>query len=384
MTPNSGPHTYLVAKPDEIEAIGQHMVDGPHLYLASTAFLDIGKILKREADMGVDERGTNVYLAMGTGDHMADQTVNQSPRQPFKMLLSYHYYKNIDVAKLLARFPAAPMVFADSGAYSAHTQGAEVKIDEYAAWIKKWQKYITVYVNLDVIRNPEQTAANQRYLERQGLTPIPVFHTGTDMKVLDQLAEQYGYIALGGMVGVSGPTVLKWSATCFKRVENKDVVFHGFGQTRNDVIQSLPWFSVDSSSWGKAHRFGQLDCWTGRKFVKAQVGDRESIYKIAPYIRQYGGDPEDFADRARYHRSKIIPIAAASWRGFELFLRRKHGDIPLPARATHLHRHRLGEIVESQSDTGVHLYMADTGKVNFDPIADADHQQIINDSKETQ
>ena len=380
MTQSSGPHTYLVAKPDEIDAIGRHINDGPHLYLASTAFIDIGKILKKEADMNTSERGTNLYLAMGTNDHAVDRTVNQTERQPFKMLLSYHYYKNVNLDRLLSRFPASPMVFADSGAYSAHTQGVEVKIDEYAAWIKKWKKYITTYVNLDVIRDPEATAANQRYLERQGLTPIPVFHTGTDMKVLDELSEKYGYIALGGMVGVSGPTVLKWSATCFKRVEKKDTVFHGFGQTRQDVIQQLPWFSVDSSSWTKAYRYGQLDCWTGRKFAKADVGDREAVYKIASYIRQYGGDPEDFADRAKYHRSKIIPIASASWRAFELFLRRKHGEVPLPERATHLHQYRRNETVSSLD--GTHLYMVDRDHQHLLLAAETDHQQSPNQRNE--
>lgn len=332
-----GPHIYLVTKADEIDAIGRHVI---------------------QQSGQVDKSGPNVYLAMGYNDLDVDATVNQTRRQPFKMLVSYHYFKKTNLEDVVRRFPERPMIFADSGAYSAHTQGAEVKVADYAAWLKQWRHLFTTYVNLDVIRDPDATATHQRYLEGQGLSPIPVFHTGTDFKVLDELSKTYGYIALGGMVGVPGPTALRWSATCFKRVRDRDTVFHGFGQTRQDVIQALPWFSVDSSSWGKGHRFGQLACWTGRSFVNAKIGDRASIYKVADQIRRYGGDPEDFADRKRYHRSKVIPIAAASWRDFEMFLRRKHGPVALPDRASHLHKFRLPD--RPTTDEGTHIYLADT------------------------
>jgi hypothetical protein len=303
--------------------------------------------------------GLNLHLAL-SGEEKQLPTAQATQAQPFKMLISYHYYKKVDIAAVLAKFPTRPMVFADSGAFSAYSQGADVKVADYAAWLKQWESLFTTYVNLDVIRDAKATAVNQRYLENQGLNPMPVVHTGTDLKVLDDMAKDYGYIALGGMVGVPGPTALKWTATCFKRVEGKDTVFHGFGQTRNDIIQALPWFSVDSSSWGMGHRFGRLAVWTGRKFETCGVGDAQSIYKLAPFIRKYGGDPEDIADRSRYHRTKIIPVAANSWRAYEQFLRKKHGAVPLPTRANKLHHYRAtGTETKSQGDKGLHLHLAE-------------------------
>ena len=351
---NNGPHVYLVTMPHEADAI---TATGPHVYLVLSALNSVAPIA--EADMKEHNDGLNLHLAV-SGEEKQLPIVPTTQAQPFKMLISYHYYKKVDIAAVLAKFPTRPMVFADSGAFSAYSQGADVKVADYAAWLKQWESLFTTYVNLDVIRDAKATAVNQRYLENQGLNPIPVVHTGTDLKVLDDMAKNYGYIALGGMVGVPGPTALKWTATCFKRVQGKDTVFHGFGQTRNDIIQALPWFSVDSSSWGMGHRIGRLAVWTGRKFETCGVGDAQSIYKVASFIRKYGGDPEDLADRSRYHRTKIIPVAANSWRAYEQFLRKKHGAVPLPTRANKLHHYR-GAIddTKSQGDKGLHLHLAE-------------------------
>lgn len=56
--------------------------------------------------------------------------------QPPKFLLSYHYFKSEDLDALVEQMPVRPMLFADSGAYSAYSQGAVIDIKEYAAWLK--------------------------------------------------------------------------------------------------------------------------------------------------------------------------------------------------------------------------------------------------------
>lgn len=52
-------------------------------------------------------------------------------RYPVNALASYHYFKNADMARL-AR--GGLRVIADSGAFSAETQGTPVDIDEFAQW----------------------------------------------------------------------------------------------------------------------------------------------------------------------------------------------------------------------------------------------------------
>lgn len=299
--------------------------------------------------------GLHLYLAAApsTARHGL-MALDQHLDQPAKFLLSYHYFKKMDLDELVDGMSAKPMIFADSGAYSAWTQGAEVKVKEYAEWLKRWQHLLSVYVNLDVIRDVDATASNQRLLEREGLAPIPVFHTGSPMDVLDDLAKSYPYIALGGMVGSSGAACLRWSAACMKRTQDQGTVFHGFGQTRKALIESLPWYSVDSSSWGSGHRFGAVDIWNGRTWTKVRVGNAKSVYAEAAAIRKLGVDPACLADRGRYHQKYAIRVSAQSWHAYEAHLRRRHGAIPCKGRPD-----------------GLHLYLVDGAKDNLQQAANA-------------
>lgn len=64
--------------------------------------------------------------------------------------------------------------------------GGGDNIDEYIAYIKENQAYVDVYCNLDVIGDPVRTWENQRYMERQGLKPLPVYHGGEPREYLDR------------------------------------------------------------------------------------------------------------------------------------------------------------------------------------------------------
>jgi len=178
-----------------------------------------------------------------------------------------------------------------------------------------------------------------------------VFHTGSPWSAFDELIERYPYIALGGMVGTSEAQALRWAATCFKRTEKLGTVYHGFGQTRRNVIESLPWYSVDSSSWGKGHRYGNVDVWDGRRFRTVQVGNTASVYAQARPLRKLGVDPATLADRTLYHRSHAIRAAAGAWRQYEQWLRRRHGPIEHPK--------------EEWASPGLHLYLADSNNTNL-------------------
>ena len=221
-----------------------------------------------------------------------------------------------------------PTIFADSGAYSALSQGVPVDIYEYAEWLKKWGHYFEIYSNLDVIRNPELTEINQKILEKEGLNPIPVFHTGSDFKILDEMAEKYPYIALGGMVGQPRNACLRWAAICMKRTEKTSTRFHGFGMTSKSVIEKLHWYSVDSSSWVAPAKFGQMMLFDGQKWWKGHIGKPAEIRKLSPLIRGYGFDPEQFTDSVRYKATKghinATILSALSWRKYEKFLQQKH------------------------------------------------------------
>lgn len=251
--------------------------------------------------------------------------------EPLKVLLSFHYFRDANLDDLMAQFRHRPQVFADSGAYSAASQGVPISVADYSAWLDTWKHHFTVYSNLDVIRDPDMSQRNLDRLERDGHQPIPVFHTGSPFSELDRLARTYPYIALGGMVGQSRPACLKWSATCMKRVEDHNIRFHGFGMTSQQVIDRLPWYSVDSSSWLAAARYGNLSMFDGRKWVRADIGDPRQIAKVAHLIRYYGLDPDQFSDADRYRATtghiNVCILSGLSWRRYEKHLRHKNRNL---------------------------------------------------------
>ena len=287
-----------------------------------------------------------------------------------RILLSYWYYKDANLDELFKKYFTEPYpdVFADSGGFSAMTQGVSIKVEEYAAWVKRYKHLFNTYANLDDIASAENTLNNQHALEDMGLEPIPVFHVNEDWEVLEQYIEKYPYIALGGMVPYMRYTkrIMPWIIKAFKLAGDKSV-FHGFGATSWEVIKSLPWYSVDSSSWGAGFRYGQVPLFDSSKgrFFTAQLGNRASCGRYAYLIRDMGFDPADFWDRSRNDRSKICAISALSYIKAEQWLRNRWGEIYIPKRkhvSAGLNLHIVdGSIVNlSDADSGIKLYLSET------------------------
>jgi len=173
------------------------------------------------------------------------------------LMLSY-YCKISD--KQMRRFRKLGIhIFLDSGGFSAWKSNVEINIDEYIQHIKN--NYIGKYINLDVVNNPEKSYENLKYMESNGLQPIPVFHLGSDLKYLQQLVdEEYYYICLGGTVGKSRKERIKFFDECFSKFPN--TYFHGLGMTDPKLMNKYPWFSVDSTTW-----------LSGRKYCKVMTDE---------------------------------------------------------------------------------------------------------------
>lgn len=150
-------------------------------------------------------------------------------------------------------------LFLDSGAFSAWTQGVNIDIQDYIAFIKEHQDVIEVYANLDIISRgnstmdkkqaAEKTLENQRIMEEAGLSPLPVFHVGEVFSYLQYYINNYEYIALGGMVGKQKSTLIPWLDDCFgqficDKKGNPKVKVHGFGLTSLSLMLRYPWYCM--------------------------------------------------------------------------------------------------------------------------------------------
>lgn len=285
----------------------------------------------------------------------------------FKILISYHYFRNTDLDRLFGEIMGEPYpeVFADSGAFSALTQGAAVDIHEYAAWLTRWKHWFVTYANLDVIKDAEGTWTNQQILEDQyGLTPLPVFHVLEDWSWLEHYLDRYSYIALGvAAMQNRKDQIMRWLVRCFQLAQDR-AVYHGFGLTGWRVLSALPWYSVDSTSWSKGVRFGRVPIFDRRVNVLKEffLGNWSSIHPFASQIRELGFDPDEFADREKNARGRILTFAALAYLQLEEYLRERHGLITLPDRDPGAHIYMVGANSSNLRDAfvGCRLFLADT------------------------
>jgi hypothetical protein len=268
-----------------------------------------------------------------------------------KFLLSYHYFKNQDLDKIIRENfgDEKPRVFIDSGAFSAFTQGVEINLRDYADWVKRWRHWITTYSNLDAIGDAEQTRVNQLRLQDLGLDPLPVFHTGEPWHYLEWYIERYQYIALGGMVpyALKHRVLMPWLIRAFKMAQGRSV-YHGFGCTAFELLQNLPWYSVDSSTWAMGIRYGSMPILDHAGRIKQiRMNDYQALYKHAKQIRALGFDPEEFSDNNtndKMKRDLSIALAMVAHNKAEQWLQQYHGSILMIGRP--------------EIEAGLHMYLA--------------------------
>lgn len=145
----------------------------------------------------------------------------------------------------------------------ADTQEFKDYLESYVEFIHANKDDIDVYVNVDIIFNPEKSWEVQQYLESCGLSPLPVFHFGEDIKWLKKYIDNYEYIGIGGL----GQDISKkkfiyamgdpaFSCICDTKNRLPKVKVHGFAVTAVDLLRRYPWYSVDSTTWLQFSAYG--------------------------------------------------------------------------------------------------------------------------------
>lgn len=215
------------------------------------------------------------------------------------ILLSYYYYKDVPLDDFLPLYVRkGHPIFADSGAFSAMTQGESIDLHEYMNWLHRYRHWFTDYAVLDVIRDPGATYANQLTMEHNNLRPIPAFHTSEPFDYLERYVMDYPYVALGGMAGTSKTWrgLVAWLIRSFKLARSHNVRVHGFACTVRRLLLMFPWYSVDSSTWNEPFRFGRIEVFDPRtrNFARLNVNKLEDFRNHHDLLKLYGLDWRDF------------------------------------------------------------------------------------------
>jgi hypothetical protein len=199
---------------------------------------------------------TTIYLALGGATKHVESGFTKPPA--VAALCSYVYYEPF--APLLQHSPGVRQWILDSGAFSAFNSGKAITLTAYIDFCKRLNDTerppCEVYA-LDVIGDWRASLRNVDAMWKAGVPAVPCYHAGEPEAVLVGMAKDYPKIAVGGAAGrLYGERRIKYLQACFARVWPKKI--HGFGITTSSVLHTLPFHSVDATSWQLgATRYGQ-------------------------------------------------------------------------------------------------------------------------------
>lgn len=176
------------------------------------------------------------------------------------VLVAYPYFDDT-VAQGLRSLPKGSVnLLIDSGAFTAHSLGMNITVDEYCHFldgIADLQPFRAV--QLDVIGDHDQTLKNFYTMRQRGFDVMPVFTRGSPAELLEELYSVTDYLLLGGVAGGQGNKAYcnYFNSICRGRKA------HWLGFTNIDFIKAYRPTSVDASSWMATSRFGGLQLYEG-------------------------------------------------------------------------------------------------------------------------
>lgn len=167
-------------------------------------------------------------------------------------------------------------LFVDSGAWTAHSKGKNLDIDEYIQYVNINDEHFYIIAQGDTIpgkfrqiksyedriKAPESSWQNYLYMLPKLDSPcklLPIFHQGEDFKWLhnmldftDDFGNHIPYIGLSPANDSGVPMKIEFLKRCFdiiRESSHPNVRTHAFGMTSLDVLEMFPLTSADSTSW---------------------------------------------------------------------------------------------------------------------------------------
>lgn len=309
------------------------------------------------------------YFAGNTGVKRRELLLT---RKRCPRLFSYHFmctnfYNSAEMMKISQKNKID--LFLDSGAFSAWTQGIEINIQEYIDFIKKHEKSLTVYANLDVIaqgkhaqpnrETAELTLKNQKIMEKAGLNPLPCFHFGEPFEFLEYYIENYDYLAMG-VAGNSGTKLIPWLDECFSRyICDPDglpkIKVHGFAVTSVKLMVRYPWFSVDSTSWVVTGRNGSIYVprYRAGKWIYDETSWKVAVSFRSPSMKELGQHIDTMSPHKRriveeYIHSKGFVIGKSTFKKVDQSHELSDNERWAQKKPTNKSEKRLLEIIEEE------------------------------------
>lgn len=184
-------------------------------------------------------------------------------------------------------------LFIDSGAFTAWVKGKPIVLTDYMAFCKDLMSKSNcplTFAGLDIIpgvfKGEKPTDAvieaacqegfnNFQTMWDNGIACLATFHRGDPDKWLDILIDatlarnpENPYMCLAPKVDGSPAAVkMEWLNKCFRRIDDRGLLtklrIHGLGISSPVMMETYPFYSVDSTAWLQGGRSGSYRHWDG-------------------------------------------------------------------------------------------------------------------------
>jgi len=206
-----------------------------------------------------------------------------------KRLISWHANSDDELDEFRFSQYRGERVFSivDSGAFSVWNKGGSINVDEYATKLIEFLQFFSYGANLDVIPGKKgmpaseitkqitEDAASQGWnnylricevLRANGCSDfcrrvMPIYHQGESLDWLKRMVD-YGcdYVGVSPSNDYHTNQRMHWldDVYTYLRRQPEMLKTHGYAVTSPTLMESYPWFSVDSASWIQAGGFGTV------------------------------------------------------------------------------------------------------------------------------
>jgi len=219
--------------------------------------------------------------SMDMGGCFAQETMESFPNWKPYILESFYYADQDQIEKLMPYFGDFML---DSGAFTfMQNKGTHVEwedyLERYADFIKRNKVEKFFELDIDSVIGYDRVLTMRSKLERMtGKQCIPVWHISRGKDDFLRMCDEYGYVAIGGLVGKASRSKKQ------KRLEElfywfigeahkRGAKIHGLGYTSLEGMKRYHFDSVDSTSWTSGNRFGHVYKFDGRTMVKYDKPD---------------------------------------------------------------------------------------------------------------
>ncbi len=246
--------------------------------------------------------GFNLYFAGGhtiaSDEYMMDLGANRLYTQSYERTIGQRWMNRI-------RETGEPLkLFVDSSAFSAHTKGLPVDMDEYLEYVNANAGIFSCVAELDEIPGefrkpktreqmlaaPQKSWDNYLYMRERIYDPdvlLPIFHQGEDWKWLHKmLAETFEggkhipYIGISPANDVTTGYKDKWMEQVFRVIRdspNPEVKTHAFGMTALKQLKRHPFYSADSTSAVMTSAVGSILTEHGSVDLSVKTGGLQAL-----------------------------------------------------------------------------------------------------------